>query len=552
MKPSATLVAACVALAQLLAGCRTSPPVRTEPVPAPTPRPAPVEEVHPVPALLHRVIPAPSSVELAGPDTFALAAASRIVVDAGADSVPLRVAELLAGILRPSTGFTLPVERSTGAAPAASIALRLSGDPRHGAEGYALVVTGDSVLVTAGTAAGLFNGTQTLRQLFAPGIEARQSVVRRRGETGWRVPAMRVSDAPRFAWRGAMLDVARHFFTVHEVKQYIDILAMYKLNVLHLHLSDDQGWRIEIRSRPRLAQLGGATQVGGGPGGWYTQAEYADIVRYAQERFVTVVPEVDMPAHTNAALVAYPELSCGKAPVDRPAWRGPEPYTGIRVGWSALCPDSAGTYALVEDVVRELAALTPGPYVHIGGDEVEALTDSQYVRFIERVQGIVHRHGKRMIGWEEVAQARLHPTSLAQQWRSDSVVRAVRQGARVVLSPAKRMYLDMKYTPETELGLAWAGHVEVRDAYEWDPATHVPGVAERDIAGIEAPIWSETLRNITAVQYLAMPRLPAIAEVAWSAQGMREWEGFRYRLAAHASRWNLLGINWYRSPQVPW
>jgi hexosaminidase len=358
------------------------------------------------------------------------------------------------------------------------------------------------------------------------------------------VPAGVIVDRPRFAWRGAMLDVARHFFTVAEVKQYIDGLALYKINVLHLHLSDDQGWRIEIRSRPRLTELGASTLVGGGPGGFYTQAEYGEIVRYAQERYITVVPEIDMPAHTNAALVAYPELSCSRRP--------PAPYTGTEVGFSALCPDREETYRLVEDVVRELAAITPGPYLHMGGDEVEMLTHDQYVGFIERVQEIVTRAGKRMVGWEEVGKARLLPTALAQQWKSDSATAALRSGAKLILSPATRAYLDMKYDRSSELGQDWAARVELRDAYDWDPVTIVPGVKESDVVGVEAPLWTETVKNLTAAQYLAFPRLPAIAEIGWTPAAGRDWESFRLRLAAQAPRWHVLGINYYRSPQIPW
>jgi hexosaminidase len=360
----------------------------------------------------------------------------------------------------------------------------------------------------------------------------------------WTAPAVTITDTPRYMWRGAMLDVARHFFSVREIKQYIDLIAYYKMNVLHLHLGDDQGFRIEIKSRPKLASMGSVTQVGGGGGGYYTQDDYADIVRYAAERYVTIVPEIDMPGHTNAALIGYPEVSCSKRP--------PAPYTGSEVGWSTFCANNEATYALVDDIVRELAAITPGPYLHVGGDENPILTKDEYIKFVERTQDIVQRHGKQMVGWEEIAQAHLLPTTIAEAWHSDSAVQAVRSGAKVLMAPGKRAYLDMKYNKDTELGQSWAGLVEVRDSYEWDPATFIKGVAEQNIAGVEAPIWSETLRNITAVEYMAMPRLPALAEVAWSPQAARSWEDFRTRVASHAPRWNLLGINYYRSSQIPW
>ena len=494
------------------------------------------EAVH----LEHSVIPAPAEVRFTSGEPFAITAATAVRVEPGSPEVE-RIGEQLARILRPSTGFPLPVSAIAGAAAPGAIVLRLGGDAAMGEEGYRLDVGREAVTLLAHRPAGLFRGVQTLRQLLPPEIEAELSAGRSRR---WTLPAGVIVDRPRFAWRGAMLDVARHFFTVHEVKQYIDALALYKINILHLHLADDQGWRIEIRSRPRLAEIGGTTQVGGGPGGFYTQAEYAEIVRYAQEHYITVVPEIDVPGHTNAALVAYPELSCGTRP--------PALYTGTEVGFSTFCVEKEETYRLLEDVFRELAALTPGPYLHVGGDEVEALNHEQYAGFIERVQEIVTRLGKRMVGWEEITKARLLPTTLAQQWKSDSVTAALRHGAKVILSPASRVYLDMKYDSTTELGLDWAGRTDVQHAYGWDPASYMAGVSEGDVVGVEAPLWGETIRNLTAAQYLAFPRLPAVAEIGWTPAPVRDWESFRLRLAAQAPRWHILGINYYRSPQIPW
>jgi hexosaminidase len=510
-----------VCCAALLSGCRATTP-STAPAPA---------------LLAPRLVPAPAALSLRGGEPFTISAATSIVIDAD-NAESARTGELLAAVLRPSTGFPIPI--SSAAAPA-SIALRLAADRASlGDEGYELSVTRDSVRVVAYRPAGLFRATQTLRQLLPPSIESHYKISR----VPWTIPALAIADQPRFAWRGAMLDVARHFFTVREVKQYVDLLALYKLNVLHLHLSDDQGWRIEIKSRPELTTVGGRTQVGGGPGGFFTQADYAEIVRYAQDRYVMIVPEIDMPGHTNAALAAYPALGCSRRPAAL--------YSGTDVGWSTVCVEKEETYALIDDIVREIAAMTPGPYFHMGGDEVEVLTPSQYAHFVERVQQIVARHGKQLIGWEEIAKSSLRPSTLVQQWRNDSLAAALHPGGKVIVSGARRTYLDMKYTPATELGLRWAGLVEVRDAYDWDPGVYVKGVTERDIAGVEAPLWSETVRNITAAEYLAVPRLPALAEVGWTPQAARSWESFRERLAAQAPRWNLLGVNFYRSPQIAW
>lgn len=502
---------------------------------------APVSPPAPVRAgAAPQIVPAPASLIPGIGAPFEVTAASGINV-VGSDSDAAAIGEHLGALLRRATGFPVPVTASAANPASRSIELRLAPDlPELGEEGYRLTVTADSLRLVAHSPAGLFRGTETIRQLLPADIESEVAVAR----GIWPIPALTIADQPRFAWRGAMLDVARHFFTVREVEQYIDLLAMYKLNVLHLHLSDDQGWRIEIKSRPRLTAVGAATQVGGGPGGFYTQREYQDIVAYARARYITVVPEIDMPAHTNAALVAYPELSCSTRPTAL--------YTGTDVGWSTFCVDSEATYALIDDIVREISAITPGPYFHIGGDEVKALTDQQYIRFVERVQDIVARYGKRMVGWEEISKARIKPSTLAQQWKSDSATSALKYGAKLILSPARKAYLDMKYTPATELGLSWAGVVEVSDAYDWDPALYIPGVTERDIVGVEAPIWSETIRNITAAEYLAMPRLAALAEVGWTPQAQRDWQSFRSRLAAQAPRWRYMGVNYYPSPQIPW
>ena len=534
---------ALLAVTCTLAACRA--PSSSSPDPVPLQR-------QPALASLgaHAVVPAPSSVTSGSGAPFVLSAASTIVVATGnADAA--RVGEGLGALLRPSTGFPLTVNAADGAIPRGAIALRLGAAPGFGEEGYELTITADSIRIVATASAGLFHGVQTLRQLLPTSIEAEYSLGRM--ANGWSVPPGTIVDRPRFAWRGAMLDVSRHFFTVGEVKQYIDLLAMYKLNTLHLHLADDQGWRIQIDSWPKLTSFGGSTQVGGGTGGFYTKDDYASIVRYAQDRFITVVPEIDMPGHTNAAIAAYPELGCSKpTPGIYGGTQAPGLYTGTEVGWSTFCSDSEVTYRFVDDIVRELAAMTPGAYLHIGGDENHVLSRDQYVHFVERAQDIVYKHGKTMVGWEEIGAARLRTTTIAQHWKSDSALLALRQGARLILSPATKTYLDMKYTAGTELGLEWAARVELRTAYDWDPVTYLNGVQEVSLAGVEAPLWSETVQNITGVEYLVMPRLPAIAEVGWSSTSVRDWESFRRRIAAHAARWRLLGVNYYPSPQVDW
>jgi hexosaminidase len=488
---------------------------------------------------IHSVVPLPASIQITASDTFTIDSTTAVVVSSGNPEAE-RIAAYLGTMLG---GPTAPAPRTLGAdetAPPRTILLSLDASKTAlGLEGYELAITRAGVVLTAAMPNGLFYGVQTIRQLLPWSVEHRSAVNRRL----W-LPGARVTDTPRFAWRGAMLDVSRHFIDAEAVKRYIDLLALYKLNRLHLHLADDQGWRIQIDSRPNLTAHGGSTQVGGGPGGYYTKAQFADIVAYATSRFVTVVPEIDMPGHINAALSSYPELNCdGMAP---------PLYTGIKVGFSALCVTKDSTYTFINDVVREIASLVPTPYFHIGGDEVQKLTRDQYLRFVERVQGIVAANGKLMIGWGEIAPANLTPTTIVQHWKRDSSSIHVARGGKVILSPGPKAYLDMKYDSTTVLGLRWAGLIEVRDAYDWDPATLLPEVPEPGLLGVEAPLWAETLVKLEDYEYMAFPRLLALAEVGWSPQKMRDWNTFRLRLAYQGPRLGALGVNFYRSPQVPW
>ena len=337
------------------------------------------------------------------------------------------------------------------------ILLHLNGDESLGEEGYELSITPDSVVLHASRPAGLFYGIQTLRQLLPTNPSETISL-----------PALSIRDVPRFEWRGAMLDVARHFFSVDDVKRFIDLISHYKMNRLHLHLSDDQGWRIEIKSWPRLTEVGGSTQVGGGRGGYYTQEQYKEIVEYARSHYVTVVPEIDTPGHTNAALASYAELNSSE--------ESPALYTDTQVGFSSLWINSEITYKFLDNVIGELAALTPTPYIHIGGDEARSTSEEDYKYFIKRIQEIVVRHGKTAIGWSEIGEAELLPGTIAQIWIPAGYEGAKQQGAKMILSPANKIYLDMKYDASSPLGLDWAGLVSVKDAYDWEPGSFMDGL----------------------------------------------------------------------------
>lgn len=462
---------------------------------------------------------------------FILNDSTKIVVPPN-DAALERIAKSLASNLNAAIGFSLQVVSENDAN--GNIVFALHGEPALGDEGYALAIAPGSILLTANTPAGIFYGTQTLRQLVPPTP----------ADTPIGIAAGDIRDAPRFSWRGTMLDVARHFFKVEDVKKYIDVLAYYKLNRLHLHLTDDQGWRIEIKAWDKLATHGGSTQVGGGKGGYYTQAEYQELVDYAAQHYITVIPEIDMPGHTNAALASYAELNCDDT--------ARELYTGTSVGFSSLCADKEITYKFIEDVVRELAALTPAPYLHIGGDEAHSTDRAAYISFVQRVQEIVQQNGKQMIGWGEIAQARLQPTSVVQHWYSDVAAQTADQGAHFIMSPASKAYLDMKYDETTKLGLDWAGLIDVETAYSWEPGTQLEDVSERDILGVEAPLWSETLETLDDIEFMAFPRLIGIAEIGWSPPENRAWDEYVKRLATHGARLKALGVIFFESPQVSW
>jgi len=398
-------------------------------------------------------------------------------------------------------------------------------------EGYQLYIKKKEIEIIANDNAGIFYGIQTLLQLIQ--------------QEGVKIPTGKITDHPRFSYRGSMLDVSRHFFSVKDVKRYVDHLSRYKMNMLHLHLSDDQGWRIEIPGWERLTTHGGSTEVGGGTGGFYTLDDYKDIVAYANERFITIVPEIDMPGHTNAALASYHELNCdGKAR---------ELYTGTEVGFSTLCVDKEITYTFVEDVIRTITEVTPGPYFHIGGDESHVTSDEDYVVFVNRVKDIVRKYGKTMMGWDEISHADIDPGTIVQWWaRPENALRGIEKDAKVLVSPASRTYLDMQYDSTTYLGLHWAGYVEVDSAYLWDPADMVQGINNENIIGIEAPLWTETVTNMEELEYMVFPRVIGHAELGWSDASDISWESYKSRLISHQKILDHYDINFYKSPMIPW
>jgi len=485
------------------------------------------------------LIPKPVTVTVSG-EYFKLRPGTDIIIREEKDELKL-TAQFLADKLKSSTGFGIDVKVTRSKPHSGGIVL--VADPAKttlGEEGYELVIDKRTITLTAAKPAGLFRGVQTIRQLLPAKIELTS-----KQEGPWEIPTGTITDYPEYGYRGAMIDVSRHFFGVEVIKKIIDYISYYKMNMLHLHLSDDQGWRIEIKSWPNLTLHGGSTQVGGGKGGYYTQDQYSELVKYAKDRFIDIIPEIDMPGHTNAALASYAELNCdGKAT---------ELYTGTRVGFSTFCTDKEITYKFIDDVVREITALSPGSYFHIGGDESHVTKVEDYIPFINKVQDIVLSHGKKVIGWDEIALSTLREGSVAQNWASaENAAKAVAQGAKILMSPASRAYLDMKYDTTTKLGLRWAGLIEVNKAYNWDPATLFPGIGKENIIGVEAPLWTETITNLDEMEFMIFPRLPGYAEIGWTPASGRNWDEYSLRLGKHSERFQAMEINFYRSKLVPW
>lgn len=505
------------------------------------------------------IIPKPVSVVSSG-GIFELKATTNIYVKA-ASKEWTAVAEYLAGKLRPSTGFQLKIVEAQEP-PTSGIYFISGGNTELGNEGYELVITENLITITSNQSSGAFRASQTIRQLFSSKIESNSTL-----PGPWEIASGTIRDFPTYSYRGVMLDVARHFFSIEDVKKYIDQIALYKMNVLHLHLSDDQGWRIEIKSWPNLTVHGGSTQVGGGKGGFYTQEQYRELVAYAQARYIIIVPEIDMPGHVNSALASYGELNGGtivpmegRVPITASANRildgkskPTELYTGTHVGWSTLRIEKEETFKFVDDVVREISALTPGSYFHVGGDEAQVTKKEDYIAFVNRFQEIVKAHGKRMIGWEEIAQGNINEETVTQHWKLPKyALMAVEKGSKLILSPSEKAYLDMQYDSTTKLGLHWAAYIEVDKAYNWDPTTLVNGIVKENILGIEAPLWSETISTLDDIEFLTFPRLLGYAEIGWSSDANRNWEEYKIRLGKHAPRMKELNIDFYKSQLVPW
>jgi len=472
------------------------------------------------------------------------------------------VGECLSRLLSPATGVKFAVgEAGRLDERANSITLHInSGQGDLGPEGYTLNVLNDHVAIEAAAPAGLFYGCQTLRQLMPAAIESRERIE----GVAWTVPAVEIKDQPRYPWRGMHLDVARHFFPLAFIKRYIDLLALHKMNRFHWHLTDDQGWRIEIKGYPRLAEIGAWRKGEGGAdyGGFYTQDEVREIVEYAQQRFITVVPEIEMPSHAQAALAAYPGLSCTGGTF--------EVWTEWGISREVFCAGNNGTFAFLEDVLGEVIDLFPGKHVHIGGDEclkdrwktcekcqarikAEGLKDEDELQsyFVKRISRFLAAQGRRLIGWDEILEGGLAEEATVMSWRGTwGGITAARAGHDTVMSPFTHCYFDHKHadSPDEPGRL---GVIPLETAYSYDPtpAELTPEKASH-VLGAQGNVWTEGMATEKKVEQLAFPRMCALAEVVWSPQVLRDWPDFKHRLRAHGDRLAEMGVNFYRDAEV--
>ncbi|MBO9627499.1 MAG: beta-N-acetylhexosaminidase [Microbacterium sp.] len=487
-----------------------------------------------------------------------------VSVTAGEGRMPVTTATRVSGDTAATTQMIDAIQRRTGIRTErvdgdADITLRI--DPAvAAAEGYTLSI-GDSATIIGADEAGLFYGVQTLLQLL------------REDEDGtWGLLRAEIADAPRFSRRGVMLDVARHFFGVDDVKRYIDSTSALKFNHLHLHLSDDQGWRVQIDSWPLLTDRASVSSVTPGEGGFYTKDDYREIVEHAASRHMIVIPEIDLPGHTHAIGVAYPDLveepvvsddnRAQAESLGQPLPVRGEIYHGWAVGHSSVRIHEERTYDFVRDVVRELAEMTPGPYIHVGGDESLGTPQADFDLFAARATQIVVDAGKIPVAWHEMGSAAdIAEGTVGQYWgnttprgtHAEEAAHFVERGGALIMSASNVAYLDMKYTPDYPLGLDWAAIIDVQTAYQWEP-TAVLDVPDSAILGIETPLWSETTRTYADVEKLVFPRAAAQAEVAWSPKDTadRVWESFRVRLGALAPLWKAEGVTFHASDEVPW
>ncbi|ATP55754.1 beta-N-acetylhexosaminidase [Pedobacter ginsengisoli] len=499
------------------------------------------------------------------PGSFKITKGTRLI----ANTENKEIAELFSAMIKAPTGFTLG--NTAGGTSAIQLVINKTYNKQIGSEGYTLEVKPSKTTIIANLPAGLFYGMQTLMQLLPKEIES-PNVVKNKI---WSVPCVKIIDYPRFGWRGLMLDVSRHYFPKEVVKKYINQLAKYKMNVFHWHLTDDQGWRIEIKSLPQLTAIGAwrAPRVGlwwkrdpqaanevADYGGYYTQEDVKEIVKYAQQRFVTILPEIDVPGHSLAALAAYPDLSCTGGP-----FKVNVGNTFYGVDDNALCPGNEESFSFMEKVLGEVAALFPGQYIHIGGDECfkgfwkdckkcqkrmkdEKLNTPEELQsyFIRRMENIVKSKGKKMMGWDEILEGGLAPEATVMSWRGmKGGIEAAKMNHHVVMTPADNCYLDL-YQGDPAAEPPTYSMLTLSSCYNFEPIpSEIPDPSL--ILGGQGNLWTESVPNYRHAEYMTWPRAFALAEVFWSQKERKGWDGFISRMERNLERYDVANINYARS-----
>jgi hexosaminidase len=485
-----------------------------------------------------------------------------------------KIAEMLSQKLKLSTGFSIKAQQGN----VGSIQLNLNKVPVAliGKEGYTLVSSPNGVVITANAPAGLFYGMQTLLQLLPKEIESKTAV-----NVPWTIPSVKITDYPRFGWRGLMLDVSRNFFTKEEVKQYIDQLARYKFNTLHWHLTDDNGWRVEIKSLPKLTQIGAwrvarfgqfgertAPKAGEAAtvGGFYTQADIKEIIQYALDRNVTILPEIDVPGHSMSAIASYPELSCTKDTSTKvnPGSSFSEWYDNgtfkMKID-NTLNPSDEKVYVFLDKVFTELAALFPNPYIHVGGDECykgfwtkdagcQALMKKMNMThpeelqayFMKRVETILKSKGKKLIGWDEILEGGIAPEATVMSWRGiKGGIEAAKMGHDVVMTPTTFAYLDYQQGEQTIEPLIYAD-LRLSKCYSFNPVPE--GVDSKYILGGQGNLWTEQVVTLHHAEYMTWPRGWALSEDFWSPNASKNWANFIQRVEKQFDRSDVEGVNY--------
>lgn len=508
-------------------------------------------------AAVYHLIPQPNSLtEMSG--VFELTRELQIVING--ENPELRwAADAFNEVIEDVLGYSADIVSGD---VSGSITLQLS-DQIKGEEAYELDVRESGITITGSTPAGVFYGVQSLRQLLPVNIDESAKAVT--------IPSVKIKDAPRFSYRGMHLDVARHFYGPDFVKRYIDLIALHKMNTLHWHLTEDQGWRIEIKKYPKLTEVGAwrdETLIGHGGktpfeydgkryGGFYTQEEIRDVVAYAQKKFVTIIPEIEMPGHSQAALAAYPDLACTEGPFE------------VAKRWGVFedvyCPKEE-TFQFLENVLLEVFQLFPSKYVHIGGDECpkkrweesaycqnlmkrEGLQNEHELQsyFISRMEKFINSEGRSIIGWDEILEGGLAPNATVMSWRgTQGGIAAARQGHDVIMTPGSHCYFDHYQSKDTENEpLAIGGFTDVEKVYHYEPIPDELSEEERKyILGAQANVWTEYIKTPDHVEYMILPRMTALSEVVWSSKKDRNWVDFQNRLQTQRIRYDQLGLNY--------